>query len=171
MYLAVAETLFRALDVGQSRVRFGFLLKDTLLDLRDLNPAILDLRLDPAAELNRLLARIDLRLAADRLGFAPGVRKESTPLCLSCSNPRARPAEEEHGCREGSDQNSDERHDSREHAGLRGGFLCPRLRRGAHTRQSACSAATGVCPRPLLQVVAHPPLSARFRPVGLIIEG
>jgi hypothetical protein len=82
MHLPVSKALFLALDVDQSRLGFGFLGKDALLDLRDLNPPILDLRLDLAAELNRLLARVDLRLAPDRLGFAPGIREESIPLSI-----------------------------------------------------------------------------------------
>ena len=49
---------------------------DALLDLRDLDAAVLDLALDLAAERDGLLARLDLRLAPDRLGVALCVREK-----------------------------------------------------------------------------------------------
>ena len=49
VHLAVAEALLLALDLGQSRLGLDLLLEDALLDLRDLDPPILDLALDLAA--------------------------------------------------------------------------------------------------------------------------
>ena len=60
---------------SRRRVDLELLLEDALLDLGDLDPTILYLALDLAPERDRLLARLDLRLAAERLGLALGVAR------------------------------------------------------------------------------------------------
>ena len=68
MDFAVAQPLLAPLELEQPRIDVELLLEDALLDLRDLDAAVLDLALDLAAERDGLLARLDLRLAPDRLG-------------------------------------------------------------------------------------------------------
>jgi hypothetical protein len=74
--LTVAETLLATLELEQLGVDVELLLQDSLLDLGDLDATILYLALDLAAQRHRLLASLDLRLAAYRLGLAPGVGEE-----------------------------------------------------------------------------------------------
>ena len=71
VHLPVAESLLLALDLDEAAVRLELLLEDALLDLRDLDAAILHLGLDLAPQLHRLLARLDLRLAPDGIRLAP----------------------------------------------------------------------------------------------------
>ena len=82
------------LELGEPRVDLELLLEHSLLDLGDLDPPILDLALDLAAERNRLLARIDLRLTPDRLGLALGVGEQPLAFGPGDAHTRARPAEE-----------------------------------------------------------------------------
>ena len=73
MALAVEEALLAPLELGQLAVDLLFLRDHPLLDLGDLGALVLELLLDVGAELERLLARLDLRLAPDRLGGPDGV--------------------------------------------------------------------------------------------------
>jgi hypothetical protein len=67
------------------------LLQRPLLDLHDLESTVLDLGLDPAAELDGLLAGIYLRLAAKGLGIALGVLEHARSGRLG--RPDSRPRE------------------------------------------------------------------------------
>ena len=73
--LAIGNPCSRRSMLGQLAVDLLFLRDDPLLDLDDLGALVLELVLDLGAELERLLARLDLRLAANRLGATIGVRR------------------------------------------------------------------------------------------------
>ena len=72
MRLPVGEALLSALDVRRSPRDLVLGLRQLLLDLGGLAAPALHLRLDVGAQLDGELARLDLRLAADRLGLALG---------------------------------------------------------------------------------------------------
>ena len=78
----------RRVELLALRVELGLALVDTLLDLRHLQAAVLDLGLDLGAESDRLLARLDLGLAPGRLGFTLGVGEDRAPLVLREPQPR-----------------------------------------------------------------------------------
>ena len=68
--LAVGEPLVLALELDELPLDVLFLREDALLDLQDLRAAVGVLGVDVGAELDRLLTRLDLRLAPERLGLA-----------------------------------------------------------------------------------------------------
>ena len=68
--LAVGDALLAAGQLGQLPVDVVFLRDHALLDLHDLVAPLAQLRLELGAELDRLLARLDPRLAPRRLGVA-----------------------------------------------------------------------------------------------------
>ena len=77
MRLAVGEALLAARDLGQLALDLVLGRRDLLLDLaRPAARRLLHLALDLGAQLDRLLARLDLRLAPDRLRLALGVVHE-----------------------------------------------------------------------------------------------
>ena len=80
VHLAIAESLLLPLELDQPRVGLVLLLQHALLDLGDLDPAVLHLALDLAAERDGLLARLDLRLAANGFGLAASVVEEALAL-------------------------------------------------------------------------------------------
>src|SRR5262249_40768634 len=82
VHLAVAQPLLAPRELRQLLVDLLFLLEDALLDLDDLDAAVLHLRLDLRPKLDRLLARIDLRLAPDGLGLPLRVPEDPDPLAL-----------------------------------------------------------------------------------------
>ena len=71
--LAVGETLFTTLELGRLARELFLAGLDALVGARDQAAALLHLGLDSGAELHRLLARLDARLAAHRLRLALGV--------------------------------------------------------------------------------------------------
>jgi len=79
--LPVGEPLFAPLELRQLAVDLLFLRKDALLDLDDLAALPLELALDLGTELQRLLARLDLRLTADRFGAPLRFLAEAKILC------------------------------------------------------------------------------------------
>ena len=87
VHLAIAEPLLLPLELGQPGVGLVLLLQHTLLDLGDLDTAVLHLALDLAAQRDGLLARFDLRLAANGLGLAASVVEEALALCPGCAAP------------------------------------------------------------------------------------
>ena len=82
------------------------LLQHTLLDLGDLDTAVLHLALDLAAQRDGLLARFDLCLAANGLGLAASVVEEALALVPGCTDPRPRPRDEHHGRGDRPDERS-----------------------------------------------------------------
>jgi hypothetical protein len=98
--LAVGETLLAALELGQLPVDLLFFRQDPLLDLDDLAALPLELALDVGTQLERLLAGLDLSLAADRFRAALGLLAEPEVL----GRRRARPPGREHA---GSDVDAD----------------------------------------------------------------
>src|SRR5207248_8928861 len=68
--LAVGETLVLACELDELALDLLFLREHALLDLQHLLPALGDLGVDVRAELDRLLTRLDLGLAAQRFGLA-----------------------------------------------------------------------------------------------------
>ncbi len=72
MRLPVGEALLAALDLRRSARDLVLGLRQLLLDLGGLGAPALHLRLDVCAQLDGELARLDLRLATDRLGLALG---------------------------------------------------------------------------------------------------
>ena len=89
MDLAVAEPLLAPLELVELRVDLLFLLEDALLDLHDLVPAVLDLGLDLGPEDDRLLARVDLGLTANRVRLPLSVCEDPAPLRLRLADSRA----------------------------------------------------------------------------------
>ncbi len=72
MRLPVGKTLVAALDLRRPACELVLGRRDHLLGPRRLGPPLPYLVLDLAPEPDGLLARLDLRLAADRLGLALG---------------------------------------------------------------------------------------------------
>ena len=124
VHLAIAEPLLPPLELGQPGVGLELLLEHALLDLGDLDAAVLHLALDLAAQRDGLLARIDLRLAANGLGFALRVARAALALVLGGSDARPRPAEEHDGRPDCPEDDSDERCAGREHEASVGGCRC-----------------------------------------------
>ncbi len=127
MHLAVAEPLLAPLELGQRAVDVELLLEHALLDLRDLDAPVLHLALDLAPQRDRLLARFDLRLTANRLGLPLRIGEQLLAL-----DPRApgranatSPSENDRRA-ECSDDDSDERCAGREHGASVGGCRWPR---------------------------------------------
>jgi hypothetical protein len=113
--LAVSEALLASCELVELVVDLRFLLEHALLDLHDLEAAVLNLGFDLAPETDRLFARLDLSLATDAFGLATGVVEQSTTRRLGYTHARAREGEQEDrggGC---SDEDSDERRNDREH--------------------------------------------------------
>ena len=90
VHLAVADTLLPPRHLDQLLVELRLPLRDALLDLRDLDPPVADLALDVGAQLDGALARLDERLAPDRLRLALGIRDEPAPLVLAATQQRTR---------------------------------------------------------------------------------
>ena len=128
MNLAIPEPLLSPLELRQTGVDVELLLENALLDLRDLHAPILNLVLDLASKRDRLLARFDLRLAPKRLRLSLCVAEQLLPLAPRAMNARPRPAQQNDGRRESSDEDSDERCAGREHEASSGGCRCPRSR-------------------------------------------
>ena len=84
MHLAVGEALFAALDLFLPALELVLPGQEALLDLRDPGALFADLALDLGPEPHRFFARLDLGLAANRLGFPARIRD-------------ARPSEEANG--------------------------------------------------------------------------
>ncbi len=170
VHLAVAETLLLALDLDEASVRLQVLLEHSLLDLRDLDTTILDLGLDLAPQLHRLLAGLDLRLAPHGIRFTSRLAEQPLALDLGAPNPRARPGEEQRGRPQCPDHDSDERRNSREHSILQGGFRCPRQVPRVLSSGSRRARSRPACAKSLRQVVVHPPELPKRRPTPLLIE-
>ena len=115
VHLAVAEALLAPDELFELGVDLAFLLERALLDLHDLEASILNLRLDLAAEMDCLFTRLDLRLASRRLRLSLGVLEETLAGRLRGPNPRMREGKEQRSSHYGSDDDSDERRDDREH--------------------------------------------------------
>jgi hypothetical protein len=163
VHLAVAETLLPALQLGQLRLGLRLLLEDALLDLRDLQPSALYLGLDLAAELDRLLARVHLRFAADRLCLTLGVSQDAPTLVLRSPHARARERHQDDGDDQAADEDSDERRDDREHPTSVEDSLVRGLAAVAHTRRSAHRPRPDRRARASAQEVPHPPLPGSLR--------
>jgi hypothetical protein len=98
--LPVEETLLPPLELGQLAVDLLFLRDDALLDLDDLPALVPELLLDVGSELERLLARLDLGLAAHRLRRPLGLGEEPLPVALGRREPMR---EEKAGAEEGAE--------------------------------------------------------------------
>ena len=105
--LPVGQALLAALDLRRPPRDLVLGLGDSLLDLGDLGAPVLHLGLDVGTQLDRELARLDLRLPPDRLGFA-----------LGDVHAGAAPEHQQRGSEPGSDSESDERRKRSEHAVL-----------------------------------------------------
>ena len=150
--LAVTETLVLALELRQASVDLELLLEYPLLDLRDLDAAVLDLALDLAAQRDGLLACVHLCLSPRRLSLSLGVREQPLGLVPCDAHTRARAHEQDDRRRGGADEDSDERCADREHEASSGGCRCPRCRRG--------------CSHPAVDPHGSPPDSARTSTSG-----
>ena len=132
MHLAVVQALLAALDLGLLPLDLVLGGGDLLLDPGGRCPPVLHLALDLGAQLHRQLARLDLRLAPNRLR-----------LPLGHVHARAA-AHHQQPCRHGcADPEPNQRHDRSEHAVLppegEGGFRDER--RGCSHPAAACTAA------------------------------
>ncbi len=76
MRLAVGEALVAARELDELLLDLLLLREHPLLDLEHLLAAVGELGVDLRPELHRLLARLDLRLAADRLRLALGILEQ-----------------------------------------------------------------------------------------------
>jgi hypothetical protein len=84
--LAVGESLVLAGELDELSLDV-FLLRDhALLDLHDRLASVDELRVDLRPQVDGLLARLDLRLAPDRLRLALGVLDQLTPDALRLSD-------------------------------------------------------------------------------------
>ena len=82
MPLAVEDPLLAALDLRELAVDLLLLRDDPLLDLGDFGALVPELVLDFGAELDRLLARLDLSLAAHGFRVPDGIRGDALALGL-----------------------------------------------------------------------------------------
>ena len=139
--LPVGEPLLAALELRQLAVDLHFLCEHALLDLDDLGPLFPQLVLDLRTELERLLARFHLRLAADRLGASLGLLAEAEVLgrrragAARGQQPRSHEDADSQACPDPGDQEADENHHSsllRSRA-RRNGFVDRRSRTGRPT--------------------------------------
>ena len=80
MHLAVADPLLAPRELGELRVDLRLLLEHALLDLHDLRRGGPAPRPRSRSGADGLLAGLDLRLAAERLGLALGVGEEPVAL-------------------------------------------------------------------------------------------
>ena len=94
MDLAVGEALILPRQLDELPLDLLFLREHALLDLQHRLAAVGELGVDLRAQLDGLLARLDLRLAAERLGFALGVLDQLAPDAprLADARSRRRPA-------------------------------------------------------------------------------
>ena len=92
--LAVGEALFAAEELGQLRLELILLGEDALLELRDLAAALLGVALGLGTDAHRLLARLDLGLAAQVVGFP--LRVVDQLVASRGGLPEARPAQHLH---------------------------------------------------------------------------
>ena len=130
MHLAVAYALLAPRDLDELLVDFSFALRDPLFDLGDLQLPVANLALDVGAQLDGALARLDQRLAPDRLRLALGIRHEPPALVLAAPHGgaarRAQP-----NAREGRPHSEPhQQRDHREHLNSSRSLGCPRRRRG-----------------------------------------
>ena len=135
--LAVAEPLLAPLELVELRVDLLFLLEHALLDLHDLVPAVLDLGLDLGPEDDRLLARVDLGLTANRVGLPLGVSEDPAPRRLRLADAGARERRQKHRSRERPDEDSDHHRSDREHVPSVERSRLPRNRPRCSHRHSA----------------------------------
>src|SRR5215203_2041688 len=92
--LAIGEALLAAKELGQLHLELVLLRKDTLLKPGDLAAALLGVALGPSTDAHRLLARLDLGLAAQVFRFP--LRVVDQLVAPRSSLPEARPAEHLH---------------------------------------------------------------------------
>ena len=90
--LAVGQTLLAPGELGQLPLDLLLRREHALLDLGDSRPALGQLALDLGAEPDRLLAGLDLRLAANRLGLALGLRRAAARASGARRRPATHPA-------------------------------------------------------------------------------
>ena len=74
--LAVGQPLLAAGQLGQLALDLLLRRQHPLLDLRHARPALRELALDLGSQADRLLPRLDLRFAPNRLGFALRLRQQ-----------------------------------------------------------------------------------------------
>ena len=72
VYLAIGEALLSPLDLGGLALERELGLRDLRFEPGNVGAPVLNLGLDVGAQLDRELSRLDLRLAADRLGLPLG---------------------------------------------------------------------------------------------------
>src|SRR5206468_7851302 len=89
MRLSIRHALLPAGELRQLPVDLLFLREHALLDLDDLGAPVAYLALDVGAELDGLLAGLDLRLAPHRLGVSAGFREEELPRAPRSRQSRA----------------------------------------------------------------------------------
>ena len=168
---AIAQPLLAPLELCEPRIDLEVLLEDALLDLRDLDAAVLNLALDLAAERDGLLAGLDLRLAPDRLGVPLCVREKLVVLGTSAAQARPRPSVKDDPRSDCSEDDSDECCAGREHGASVGGCRCPRRlpRMLSPGRRPARSRPEGA--GPITSGGARPPLVGRCAPGGLSDRG
>ena len=135
--LTVSETLLPPRELVEPRVDLGLLLEHPLLDLHDLDAAVLHLGSRSRSGGNRLLPRLDLSLAADALGLASGVLEQSMACRLGRAHPRAGACQQEGRGSAGPDDDSDECRDDREHGtSVEESLVRGDLRGGSHPAPS-----------------------------------
>src|SRR5262249_11498147 len=89
MHLAVGDPLLPAHQLRELAVDVILLRENALLDLHDLVAALTELGLDIAAELDRLLARLDRRLASRCLRVTAGLVEHQVAFPPRGLEPRA----------------------------------------------------------------------------------
>jgi hypothetical protein len=95
VHLAVGEPLVLAAELDELPLDLLLLREHALHDLHDRLAPVGELLVDLGAELHRLFARLDLRLAPDRLGLALGILDELAMETARLADPGR--AEDLHG--------------------------------------------------------------------------
>ena len=127
--LAVGEPLLATRQLGQLRVDLLLLGEHALLDLDDARAMLGDLLVDLGAQPDRLLARADLGLAAERVRLARGVLEHELALLLGRAEPRLAERADGDGDGGSADDQSDQNPDCDQHGSSWVGW--PRCCRGA----------------------------------------
>ncbi len=130
MHLAVADALLAPRDLDQLLVDLRFALRDPLFDLGDLELTVANLVLDVGAQLDGALARLDQRLAPDRLRLALCIRHEPPALVLAAPHRGAARRTQPNAREDCPHSEPDHQRDHREHLNSSRSLGCPRRRRG-----------------------------------------
>ena len=174
MRLAVGEALVAARELDELLLDLLLLREHPLLDLQHLLAAVGELGVDLRPELHRLLARLDLGFATDRLRLALGILEQliANPAGLRDPGRPEHGHREERECHSGGDPDGDSdpdqhvRSSSLEGLSAASGTSNPASSRPGYSRTSLCGASVRAGRARLL--AGGPPPVRRSRNVGIV---